>query len=1677
VGPIAPGPDTDPRAAETLPRNDLGRAEASDLVTAVFGDVLDEAAGIYDELEVERFHSDYVAVVAPNLSVSSGEGEAQPGLLTSVLPLRAENSDGVKSAVDLDLEYTDGVLQPDNPLVDLEIPRDLGDGISLPGAGVTIALRGAPPERAPSTVAEEMAFYPNVASDSDFVVLPTATGVETSTILRTPDAPSTQTFDLTVPAGAHLEAGKNGGATVMKSGTPLLVIPAPTAFDAAGDPVPVALDISDDSINVHASPSTNAVYPILVDPIFESYYWDQYAPGASPEWVLESAGPFGAAWNPYTGGIVLASVDGSTVTGTQSSASYYVPRYFSDFNDPEVNERPKSYIRNMTMTHSYFAVHNFPGFHYPVVQLGLWSPNKSYWLAYGRMYSDEAAYLYPGFVFNFINPNENEDAKQGFVSLSTTDVGSVSRTFGVGQATVEISDTDSPGFGYIEGTLAWVNGQASSPVSYIATDTGLGVHRLQVQQTLANGTAKSTTVSVGCLGSARSPCPRAVENSQKPIPYDPSSMPQGENFLKLTAFDPINHPSTVKEPRVKVDHSKPSLALSGTATEQASLGTKLPKYTLKYSAADGGDAVAAALSSFGGAGTAPGKTEGPTGAAVEANGNVLVVDKTNKRVMRYDKNGVFLNQFGTVGTGDGQFNDPTAIAVSAAGNIWITEAANARVQEFNASGQFIRKITCACFSQPYAIAAGPNQAIWIADIGTDKLFKYNESGVQLLVAHGNQANPAGAATEMTNVTGIATDANGNVWAAEYIMNKLLRFDVSGNYVSGFGTLGSGDGQVKNPSHVAVAPSGHLMVVDYNNSRLQEFKTDGTFMRKFGSLGSGSGQMNAPQQPAFGSGGVLYVPDYLNHRVNRWAHADEDPQSGVASTEVQLDGVAVAPKYAPGCVSKNCSINKEWTLEADKFSVGPHTLKVIATDGVGLQESKSIPVETHGDLKAPMIALSGSMTEQASLGTTRPAYTLKVNATDPGSSEERKSGVASVTIKVDGVVKDSSSPGCPAGSCSILREWTLDSSKYPAGSHSAIVTATDAAGKLETKTLSFKIGKDETAPTITASNAFYNAPEGWVEQKSYANNATGLDAGGYGITSISLKIDGQVVKNQTQTCPAGGCSLMLGVGSTLDMSVYDGGAHPAELVAVDGAGNTAKKAWTINVDPKGVITSAESEETLEAVEETASVNLVGPSVEEDYEGTAPNLEFAPVVGRLESVGTAAPIMVDLDADGGLEVEIPTEASLVPGCDEAEGAPPGGQLSPAEEEELSLDPEGTCVPVTDEGAGPPGLEGVEITPVITSESVSDVSLTDEESAALVSNQLAHVDLVTRPLFDGGMSFTAIRDKSASDEFSWRVRMESDQTLTQVDAQHALVSYEGGHPAMSIAAIPAHDAVGTTVPTSISVAGDVLTLHVEHQTGGPYVYPVVGGAGWQGGFQTYQIAMPQPPGQSEGEEGGGSFGTNGTKVPTLKFFTSGPPTVQSLSAPQDELQPGPAKSPRMEKNFKFTYCVPHNLPTDPVFDGHLADSWWNLKAGSSGVGEGQNLPRIVSECHREDFEGVYWGVSVAGKFHYIFHQWVWQFPAQWDCRKWGAEQPARINCKAMYSEPRQGGVNAVRGPISVIGQFRFPANSGQWVAEARSACFTEGGLLYPNPRRAFDNPLERPMIWDNRYVIPGVESCNWE
>jgi NHL repeat len=75
-------------------------------------------------------------------------------------------------------------------------------------------------------------------------------------------------------------------------------------------------------------------------------------------------------------------------------------------------------------------------------------------------------------------------------------------------------------------------------------------------------------------------------------------------------------------------------------------------------------------------------------------GNTYISDGyINSRVAKIDPDGSWVKSFGEPGDGPGQFNVPHSIAADAQGNIYVADRGNRRIQVFDTEGKFLRQIT------------------------------------------------------------------------------------------------------------------------------------------------------------------------------------------------------------------------------------------------------------------------------------------------------------------------------------------------------------------------------------------------------------------------------------------------------------------------------------------------------------------------------------------------------------------------------------------------------------------------------------------------------------------------------------------------------------------------------------------------------------------------------------------------------------------------------------------------------------------------------------------------------------------------------------------------------------------------------------------------------------------------
>ncbi len=113
-----------------------------------------------------------------------------------------------------------------------------------------------------------------------------------------------------------------------------------------------------------------------------------------------------------------------------------------------------------------------------------------------------------------------------------------------------------------------------------------------------------------------------------------------------------------------------------------------------------------------------------------------------------------------------------------------------------------------------------------------------------------------------------------VYLTDRDAHQVLLYDTAGNLRGSLGTRDQAAMQApfNHPADICVAPSGDLYVADgYGNSSVHRFGASGDYISSFGSPGSGPGQFRVPHSVRVSGDGRVYVADRENHRVQVFTH--------------------------------------------------------------------------------------------------------------------------------------------------------------------------------------------------------------------------------------------------------------------------------------------------------------------------------------------------------------------------------------------------------------------------------------------------------------------------------------------------------------------------------------------------------------------------------------------------------------------------------------------------------------------------------------------------------------------------------------------------------------------------------------------------------------------------------------
>lgn len=125
----------------------------------------------------------------------------------------------------------------------------------------------------------------------------------------------------------------------------------------------------------------------------------------------------------------------------------------------------------------------------------------------------------------------------------------------------------------------------------------------------------------------------------------------------------------------------------------------------------------------------PPRASAPDGAALDASGNLFVVDAGSKHVWKYSPTGTLLADWGSVGAGEGQFNYPVRAATDPQGNVYVVDHGTHRVEVFTNDGAFLGQWGSAGsgpgqFLNPIGIAIDHDGSVYVCDTNNQRLQKF-----------------------------------------------------------------------------------------------------------------------------------------------------------------------------------------------------------------------------------------------------------------------------------------------------------------------------------------------------------------------------------------------------------------------------------------------------------------------------------------------------------------------------------------------------------------------------------------------------------------------------------------------------------------------------------------------------------------------------------------------------------------------------------------------------------------------------------------------------------------------------------------------------------------------------------------------------------------------------------------
>ena len=213
--------------------------------------------------------------------------------------------------------------------------------------------------------------------------------------------------------------------------------------------------------------------------------------------------------------------------------------------------------------------------------------------------------------------------------------------------------------------------------------------------------------------------------------------------------------------------------------------------------------------------------------------HIWVVDDNLHQIHKFTYDGELVlthGERGVSGRGPNNFSRPTDIAWLPDGTYFISDGyVGTRVAKFDADDNFIMDWGQAPadpanpgpneFNTVHAITISQDRLIYVSDRAHARIQVFDENGnFQFMFPTGQRGQSLPYAIE------ILRDPSGEefLWVADGSSNRMLKYDLAGNYLYGWGTPGEDYGHFNGPHSITTDQDGNLYIAEVFAGRVQKF---------------------------------------------------------------------------------------------------------------------------------------------------------------------------------------------------------------------------------------------------------------------------------------------------------------------------------------------------------------------------------------------------------------------------------------------------------------------------------------------------------------------------------------------------------------------------------------------------------------------------------------------------------------------------------------------------------------------------------------------------------------------------------------------------------------------------------------------------------------------------------------